>query len=131
MLAGRLAVRHPARRAERQELRAESRSEATMKHIPQRSCVACRTVRDKRDLVRVVRTPEDEVLIDPTGKRAGRGAYLCRAWDCFRTAVKRKSFERALKGPLPPQALPALEAGFRAVVPEPELEQQERIKTTP
>jgi uncharacterized protein len=103
----------------------------TMKHIPQRSCVACRTVRDKRDLVRVVRTPEDEVLIDPTGKRAGRGAYLCRAWDCFRTAVKRKSFERALKGPLPPQALPALEDGFRTVVPEPELEQQERINTTP
>jgi hypothetical protein len=107
--------------------------------------VACRTVRDKRDLVRVVRTPEDEVLIDPTGKRAGRGAYLCRAWDCFRTAVKRKSFERALKGPLPAQALPALEAGFRAVVPDPELEQavggtptlpkhsrsQERIEKTP
>jgi hypothetical protein len=88
------------------------------KHIPQRSCIACRSVRDKRDLLRVVRTPEGSVLVDPTGKRTGRGAYVCRAWDCFRTAVKRKSFERALKGPLPPEALPTLEASFRAEVPE-------------
>lgn len=69
-------------------------------------------------MVRVVRTPEGDVLIDPTGKRNGRGAYLCRAWDCYRTAIKRKSFERALKGPLPVEMLPALEAGFGAALGE-------------
>lgn len=69
-------------------------------------------------MVRVVRTPEGDVLIDPTGKRNGRGAYLCRAWDCYRTAIKRKSFERALKGPLPVEMLPALEAGFSAALGE-------------
>lgn len=89
-----------------------------MKHIPRRSCIACRTVRDKRELVRIVRTPEGEVIVDPTGKRNGRGAYLCRAWDCYRAALKRKGLERAFKGPLPVEALPALEAGFRALVPE-------------
>jgi predicted RNA-binding protein YlxR (DUF448 family) len=95
------------------------RSEATKpKHIPQRSCIACRAVREKRDLVRVVRTPEGEVVIDPTGKRNGRGAYLCCAWDCFRTALKRKGFERAFKSSLSPEAVLGLEASFRALVPE-------------
>ena len=74
-------------------------------------------MRDKRDLVRVVRTPAGAVVLDPTGKLNGRGAYLCRDRDCFRAAVKRKGFERALKCPLPPEAVSALEAEFRALVP--------------
>jgi predicted RNA-binding protein YlxR (DUF448 family) len=74
-------------------------------------------VREKRDLVRVVRTPEGEVRIDPTGRCNGRGAYLCRDWNCLRAALKRKGFERAFKGPLPPDAASVLEAGFRDLVP--------------
>jgi predicted RNA-binding protein YlxR (DUF448 family) len=57
------------------------------KHIPQRTCIACRAVRGKRELARIVRTPEQRVVADPTGKQAGRGAYLCRARECWETAL--------------------------------------------
>ena len=67
------------------------------KHVPQRTCVACRTVRPKRDLVRVVRTPDGVVIVDETGKRSGRGAYLCRQRDCWDRALKGRHLERALK----------------------------------
>jgi predicted RNA-binding protein YlxR (DUF448 family) len=67
------------------------------KHVPQRTCVACRQVNAKRGLVRIVRTPTDTVEVDETGKRAGRGAYLCRARECWDTALKKKALEYALK----------------------------------
>jgi predicted RNA-binding protein YlxR (DUF448 family) len=67
------------------------------KHIPQRTCIACRTVRSKRELVRIVRTPEGMVVVDETGKRNGRGAYLCHQRDCWETALARRQLEQALK----------------------------------
>ena len=67
------------------------------RHIPQRTCVACRRTTAKRELVRVVRTVEGGVEVDPTGKRSGRGAYLCPTPDCWRFAVKKGSLDRALK----------------------------------
>jgi len=84
-----------------------------LRHIPQRSCVACRTVQDKSKLVRLVRTPEGEIVIDPTGKRNGRGAYLCPRLDCLRVAQKRKSLDRALKTAVPVDAWDRLEEAFR------------------
>jgi predicted RNA-binding protein YlxR (DUF448 family) len=74
------------------------------KHVPQRTCVVCRTVRPRRDLVRVVRTPEGMVMLDETGKRSGRGAYLCRQRSCLETALKQRHLERALKAPLTDEA---------------------------
>lgn len=67
------------------------------KHVPQRTCVACRQVNAKRGLVRVVRTPLGTVEIDEGGKKSGRGAYLCRTRDCWDAALKKKSLEYALK----------------------------------
>jgi predicted RNA-binding protein YlxR (DUF448 family) len=69
------------------------------KHVPQRTCVACRQVRNKRDLVRIVRTADAGVVVDPTGKRAGRGAYLCRARACWEVALAPRSrlLDHALK----------------------------------
>jgi uncharacterized protein len=67
------------------------------KHVPQRTCVACRTVESKRGMVRIVRTPAGRVEIDPTGKRSGRGAYLCRNRACWTAALQKKSLEYALK----------------------------------
>lgn len=67
------------------------------RHVPQRTCIACRKVDAKRGLIRLVRLPEAHVAIDPTGKRAGRGAYLCAERSCWETALKRKAIERALK----------------------------------
>jgi len=68
------------------------------KHIPQRTCIACRTVRAKRELTRIVRTTENRVQADPTGKKAGRGAYLCRQRECWDDILsQRNRLEQALK----------------------------------
>jgi len=67
------------------------------KHVPQRTCVACRTARAKGDLVRIVRTPDGVVMVDETGKRSGRGAYLCPQRRCWEAALARRQLERALK----------------------------------
>lgn len=67
---------------------------------PQRSCVACRQVRSKGDLLRIVRTPGGEVDVDPTGKAAGRGAYVCRDERCAQRAVEQKKLARALGVPV-------------------------------
>lgn len=61
---------------------------ARRRHVPQRTCVVCRRQYDKRRLTRVVRTPEDGVIIDPTGKRNGRGAYLCDQAECWAKALR-------------------------------------------
>ncbi len=66
------------------------------RHVPQRTCVACNTVRPKRELVRIVRTPEGEILVDETGKLNGRGAYLCRQRVCWEAALARKRLEQTL-----------------------------------
>ncbi len=65
-------------------------------HVPMRTCVGCRASLPKRDLVRVVRVPEGKVELDLTGKRSGRGAYLCRNAACFDLAAKGRQLERAL-----------------------------------
>jgi len=67
------------------------------RHVPQRTCVACRRTSAKRELVRIVRAPEGSVEVDPTGKRSGRGAYLCPTPDCWRLAVQKGRLDRALK----------------------------------
>lgn len=78
------------------------------RHTPIRTCVACRTAMPKRGLMRVVRTPEGGVLVDHTGKMAGRGAYLCRSLACVQAALKGKKLERSLKVSLPAETAHAL-----------------------
>ena len=67
------------------------------RHVPQRTCVACRQTNAKRQLVRVVRAPDGSVTIDPSGKRSGRGAYLHAAPECWQAGLKRGILPRALK----------------------------------
>jgi len=83
--------------------------------IPLRTCVACRTERPKRDLVRIVRTPTGQVSLDAAGRSNGRGAYLCPRLECLKAAVKRRALDRALGAPLPPDNLAALEAEMAAL----------------
>jgi len=71
--------------------------QAKVKHVPLRTCVACRTTGAKRGLVRIVRTPQGGVEVDPTGKAAGRGAYLCRSRQCWQAALKKEAIARALR----------------------------------
>ena len=70
------------------------------KKIPQRMCVGCREMKEKRQLIRVVRTPEGELKIDKTGKHPGRGAYLCPQTACLAKALKSKGLERAFQMPI-------------------------------
>jgi predicted RNA-binding protein YlxR (DUF448 family) len=65
--------------------------------VPQRTCVACRQTNAKRQLVRIVRAPDGSVTIDPSGKRSGRGAYLCSTAECWDAGLKRGALPRALK----------------------------------
>ncbi len=74
----------------------------SVKHIPQRTCVACRVVKAKRELVRLVRTLEGNVEIDISGKRAGRGAYLCCQWECWQIGLKGNRLEHTLRTSLTP-----------------------------
>lgn len=67
------------------------------KHVPQRTCIACRKVDAKRGLQRLVRVDGDRVAIDVSGKQPGRGAYLCAERSCWEAALKRPAIERALK----------------------------------
>ncbi len=69
-----------------------------VRHIPNRTCVACREVRPKRELIRLVYTVDDTVEVDPSGKKAGRGVYLCPSADCWQMGLKKDKLERALRG---------------------------------
>ena len=78
------------------------------KKIPMRMCVGCREMKEKRELIRVVRTPEGEAVLDATGKRSGRGAYVCRQADCLKRSIKQKQLERQLEITLTPEIIEAL-----------------------
>ena len=80
------------------------------KHVPQRTCIACRQVKPKRELLRIVRTPQGHVEIDPTGKKSGRGAYLCATRLCWTTALKKKRLEQELETTISEEDRAALEA---------------------
>jgi predicted RNA-binding protein YlxR (DUF448 family) len=67
------------------------------RHTPQRTCAVCRTTADKRSLTRLVRTPDDGVQVDPTGKRNGRGAYLCDQRSCWDRAIDGDVLVKALR----------------------------------
>ena len=78
------------------------------KHKPQRICIACRQVKNKQALIRIVRTPEQRIVVDETGKAQGRGAYLCKQMTCWQKALNRGIISRALKTPLTDQDAAAL-----------------------
>lgn len=80
------------------------------KKTPQRLCSGCQTFQDKKALVRIVRTPSGEVVIDPSGKAPGRGAYVCRNAECVHKAAAGKGLERALKTAVPAAVYDMLKA---------------------
>ena len=80
-----------------------------VKKIPQRQCVGCRTMKDKKALIRVVRTPEGQIVLDATGKKSGRGAYLCPDMACLKKARKSRALERAFSLEIPDAVYDALE----------------------
>lgn len=83
---------------------------ATVKKIPERRCVGCACGFPKKDLIRVVKDKDGNVSLDFTGKKAGRGAYLCKNVTCFKKAVKAKRLENALECAIPDEVVSALAA---------------------
>ena len=78
------------------------------KKIPQRQCMGCRERRPKRDIIRIVRTPEGVVSLDFGGKMNGRGAYICPETECLKKVQKSKALERSLEVPIPDEVFERL-----------------------
>ena len=87
------------------------------RHVPIRTCAACKQSKPKRELLRVVRTPDGHVLMDATGKRSGRGAYLCARLSCWQDALKKKRLEQEFELTLSDEDRAGLEA-FIATLPK-------------
>lgn len=85
------------------------------KKIPMRQCVGCREMKPKKELIRVVRSPEGAVSLDFKGKLPGRGAYVCPDAECLKRAKRSKALERAFSTPLPEDVWQALEAQMKEV----------------
>lgn len=83
------------------------------KKLPVRMCSGCSQHKPKKELVRVVRTPEGEILLDLTGKKSGRGAYVCPNLECLKKARKARRFERALACKIPDEVYDRLETEMR------------------
>ena len=86
-----------------------------VKKIPQRQCVGCREMKDKKALLRIVKTPEGEILLDSTGKKSGRGAYVCPDPECLKKARKSRALERAFDTAIPTEVYDALEGQMVAL----------------
>ena len=81
-----------------------------VKKIPMRQCLGCREMKPKRELLRVVRSPEGEVSLDTRGKKPGRGAYVCPNSDCLKKAIKTRALSRALETAIPEEVMQRLAA---------------------
>lgn len=79
-----------------------------VKKIPMRMCLGCQEMKPKKELVRVVRTPENLIDIDPGGKMSGRGAYICPCEECLNKAIKAKRLEKAFQQPVPTEIVARL-----------------------
>lgn len=79
------------------------------KKFPQRQCIGCGEMKNKKEMIRILRTPEGEFSLDSTGRKNGRGAYLCPSMDCLRKAIKSKGLERSFKMAIPREVYEALE----------------------
>ncbi|HNX99904.1 MAG TPA: YlxR family protein [Oscillospiraceae bacterium] len=84
------------------------------KKIPMRQCLGCREMREKKELLRVVRTPEGTVALDFRGKLPGRGAYVCRSAECLEKAVRTRALERALGEKIPEELYDTLRSQLEA-----------------
>ena len=82
------------------------------KKVPMRQCVGCQEMKSKKEMLRVLKTAEDEIVLDATGRKNGRGAYLCFSKECLAKARKNKGLERSLKMAIPSAVYDSLEKEF-------------------
>ena len=82
------------------------------KKVPMRKCVGCGEMKNKKEMIRVLKTAEDEIILDATGKKNGRGAYICKSRECLEKARKNHGLERSLKAAIPDEVYESLEKEF-------------------
>lgn len=80
-----------------------------VKKVPMRKCTGCGEMKNKKEMIRVLKTPEDDIVLDVTGKKNGRGAYLCFSKECLSRAMKNKGLEKSLKTQIPQEIYDNLE----------------------
>ena len=85
------------------------------KKIPMRQCVGCGSMKSKKEMMRVLKTTEEGIILDTTGKKNGRGAYLCKTMDCLKLARKNRGLERSFKMSIPNEVYDNLEKEFGEV----------------
>ena len=81
----------------------------SMKKVPLRQCIGCQEMKSKKEMIRVIKTAEDEIMLDATGRKNGRGAYLCPSMECLKKEVKGKGLERSFKMAIPKEVYETLE----------------------
>lgn len=86
--------------------------------VPMRKCIGCQEMKNKKEMMRILKTTEDEILLDTTGKKNGRGAYICFSRECFEKAVKSKALERSLKMNIPQEVYESLKKEIDAIETE-------------
>lgn len=91
---------------------------AVNKKIPMRKCVGCGEMKPKKELMRILKTENGDFVVDAAGKKNGRGAYICRSLDCFKSAVKSKGLERSFKQEIPKDVYESLEKEMDAIEKE-------------
>lgn len=79
------------------------------KKFPQRQCIGCGEMKNKKEMIRILKTPEGEFVLDATGRKNGRGAYLCPSVECLKKAVRTKGLERSFKMAIPKDVYETLE----------------------
>ena len=87
----------------------------TKNKIPMRQCTGCREMKNKKEMIRVLKTAEDEIVLDVTGKKNGRGAYICFSRECLEKARKNPGLERSLKASIPEEVYESLEKEFDSI----------------
>ena len=87
----------------------------SMKKVPLRQCIGCQEMKSKKEMIRVIKTAEDEIMLDATGRKNGRGAYLCPSMECLKKAVKGKGLERSFKMAIPKEVYETLEKEMEAL----------------
>ena len=80
-----------------------------------RQCVGCREMKSKRDMIRILKTPEGEFMLDPTGRKNGRGAYICRDAQCLEKAKKSKALDRSFRMSIPAEVYESLEREWEGI----------------
>lgn len=85
------------------------------KRVPLRKCTGCQEMKSKKEMLRIIRTPEGSIVLDTTGRKNGRGAYVCYSADCFEKAVKSRGLERSLKCKVPEETYESLKKEIESI----------------